>query len=146
MEETQKQFDIQNIIRTDKTGQIKAVITDFVETLAKHPNEPAETWLVPKMKSYMPNKSDDEIAAMVKDIAETIQTAEASQKSLNKAIAEGKSAKGWLAGQIKDNVKNLSDEEKTEYLNNIKTAAAEVNQTVCDAAVQTIIGEGAANE
>jgi hypothetical protein len=98
------------------------------------------------MKSYMPNKSDDEIAAMVKDIAEAIQTAETAKQSLNKAIAEGKSAKGWLAGQLKDTVKDLSDEEKTKYLNNIKIAAAEVNQTVCDAAVQTIIGEGAANE
>ena len=107
------------ILVEDECKVFKPILEDFVNRYSANSNAPVENWLIPKMQEQLPEKSNDEIKAMVDEIVVTIKTSKEKQESLEKAIASGRSKESWFAAEAKKATSGMSTQEAAKYFANL---------------------------
>lgn len=139
--EEQKTKIKKEVFTEEEAKAMMPIMQDFIELFASYPEKNPEEYLIPKMKQYLPEKSDKEIYEIVMDICNAIKEAEVSQKSLQEARKQGKSAKSWFSDQCKQAVTDMDDTQKEEYLNSVKEATDKVNEQLCEDVMEIIDNE-----
>lgn len=118
------------ILVESECQSLKTIIEDFVKAYAANPAEPVETWLVPKMQELLPERSHEEIVAMVQEITVTVDINEEKKASLEAAIADGRSKESWFASETKKAVAGMSTKEAAKYLQALDEAVQHANESL----------------
>ena len=122
--------DSSPIIIEDECAVLKPVIVDFLECYAQNHDKPVDGWLSQKMQESLPEKTSAEIQAMTAEIISTLETAEANKKSLNSAIANGRSKESWFASETQKATSAMSTQEVTNYLASLDSALHTANESL----------------
>lgn len=118
------------IIVEEECKELKPIVEDFVKSYSASPTAPVESWLIPKMQEQLPEKSHEEIKAMVDEIVATIKVSEEKKKSLDEAVANGRSKESWFASEVKEATSAMSTQEAAKYLDNLDTALKMANESL----------------
>lgn len=110
--------------------ELKPIVEEFVKSYTVNPTEPVENWLVPKMQEKLPERSHEEIVAMVDEIVVAVKTNEEKKASLEKALASGRSKESWFASETKKAVSAMSAQEAAKYLTNLDAALQQANSSL----------------
>lgn len=118
------------IIVEEECKELKPIVEDFVKSYSANPTAPVESWLTPKMQEQLPEKSHEEIKAMVDEIVATIEVSEEKKKSLDEAVTNGRSKESWFASEVKKATSAMSTQEASKYLDNLDTALQRANESL----------------
>ena len=116
------------ILIEDECKELKPIVEDFVKRYSANPTASVESWLIPKMQEQLPERSHEEIVAMVDEIIVTIKVNEEKKTSLEKAIANGRSKESWFASETKKATSAMSTQEAVKYLTNLDTSLQQANE------------------
>lgn len=118
------------ILLEEECKEIKPIVEDFVRSYAANQNETVESWLLSKMQEQLPEKSHEEIEAMVEEIIVTIEVNEEKRESLNEAISNGRSKESWFASEVKEATSAMSMQEAAKYLAGLDTELQRANESL----------------
>lgn len=118
------------ILVEDECKELKPIVEEFVKSYTVNRTEPVENWLVPKMQEKLPERSHEEIVAMVDEIVVAVKTNEEKKASLEKALASGRSKESWFASETKKAVSAMSAQEAAKYLTNLDAALQQANSSL----------------
>ncbi len=96
----------------------------------KNKDVPTEKWLTEKIKSSLPEKSNEEIQKITSEIVDTINLNDEKKESLNTAVANGRSKESWFASEVKKATAAMSAKETVEYLKNLDNAVNTANEAL----------------
>ena len=82
------------------------------------------------MQEQLPERSHEEIVAMVDEIVVTIKVSEEMKASLEKAIDSGRSKESWFASEAKKATSAMSTQEAAKYLTNLDMALQQANESL----------------
>ena len=115
------------IITEDECIQFQPIIVDFMKCYVKNKDVPTEKWLTEKIKSSLPEKSNEEIQKITSEIVDTINLNDEKRESLNTAVTNGRSKESWFASEVKKATAAMSAKETVEYLKNLDNAVNTAN-------------------
>jgi hypothetical protein len=118
------------ILIEEECKELKPIVEDFVKSYSANPTAPVESWLIPKMQEQLPERSHEEIVAMVDEIVVTIKVSEEKKASLEKAIDSGRSKESWFASEAKKATSAMSTQEAAKYLTNLDMALQQANESL----------------
>ena len=118
------------ILVEEECKELKPIVEDFVKSYSANPTAPVESWLIPKMQEQLPERSHEEIVAMVDEIVVTIKVSEEKKASLEKAIDSGRSKESWFASEAKKATSAMSTQEAAKYLTNLDMALQQANESL----------------
>lgn len=118
------------ILVEEECKELKPIVEDFVKSYSANPTASVESWLIPKMQEQLPERSHEEIVAMVDEIVVTIKVSEEKKASLEKAIDSGRSKESWFASEAKKATSAMSTQEAAKYLTNLDTALQQANESL----------------
>lgn len=118
------------ILVEEECKELKPIVEDFVKSYSANPTAPVESWLIPKMQEQLPERSHEEIVAMVDEIVVTIKVSEEKKASLEKAIDSGRSKESWFASEAKKATSAMSTQEAAKYLTNLDMALRQANESL----------------
>ena len=118
------------ILVEEECKELKPIVEDFVKSYSANPTAPVESWLIPKMQEQLPERSHEEIVAMVDEIVATIKASEEKKASLEKAIDSGRSKESWFASEAKKATSAMSTQEAAKYLTNLDMALQQANESL----------------
>lgn len=118
------------ILVEEECKELKPIVEDFVKSYSANPTASVESWLIPKMQEQLPERSHEEIVAMVDEIVVTIKVSEEKKASLEKAIDSGRSKESWFASEAKKATSSMSTQEAAKYLTNLDTALQQANESL----------------
>ena len=118
------------ILVEEECKELKPIVEDFVKSYSANPTAPVESWLIPKMQKQLPERSHEEIVAMVDEIVVTIKVSEEKKASLEKAIDSGRSKESWFASEAKKATSAMSTQEAAKYLTNLDMALQQANESL----------------
>lgn len=110
----------------------KDIVKDFLETSSANKDKKVEEWLNTKLSEYLPDKNEDEINDITNKITSTLETAEKKSRSLDEALANGRSKEHWLASELKTSTSAMSSQEAAKYLSNLDKAVESANEALND--------------
>ena len=117
-------------LTVSEAEKFKPIIKDFMETYTAHPDEDVQTWLTPKLASYLPEKSEKEISQISTDIVKSINIAEEKKSALVKAKSEGVSSKGWFVKECQKAVSGMASAEAANYMQTLDNAVTQANESM----------------
>lgn len=115
------------ILFENECVELKPVLTEFVQCYVENKDKPVEEWLSQKMQEQLPTKNIEEINEMTKEIISTLKINEENQKSLSKAIKNGRSKESWFASTVQKATSAMSTQQTVEYLTNLDDALVTAN-------------------
>lgn len=118
------------ILVEEECKELKPIVEDFVKSYSANPTASVESWLIPKMQEQLPERSHEEIVAMVDEIVVTIKVSEEKKASLEKAIDSGRSKESWFASEAKKATSVMSTQEAAKYLTNLDMALQQANESL----------------
>lgn len=118
------------ILVEEECKELKPIVEDFVKSYSANPTASVESWLIPKMQEQLPERSHEEIVAMVDEIVVTIKVSEEKKASLEKAIDSGRSKESWFASEAKKATSAMSTQEAAKYLTNLDMALQQANESL----------------
>lgn len=118
------------ILVEEECKELKPIVEDFVKSYSANPTASVESWLIPKMQEQLPERSHEEIVAMVDEIVVTIKVSEEMKASLEKAIDSGRSKESWFASEAKKATSAMSTQEAAKYLTNLDMALQQANESL----------------
>lgn len=106
----------EDVISAEEAGQLHELHKNVVKSYSENSgNVTAEQWLSSELQKHLPEKTNEEIAAMSRDIAESIRVTEKKKSEQQIAIREGKS--DWLASELEKATSHMTVQNRTAYLN-----------------------------
>lgn len=106
----------------------------FIKSYAKHKdNMELDAWLQFELKNNLPEKSDEEIANISKEIIDTIDINEKNKLSLKDAMNNGRSKESWFASSIKDSLSYMTMNEFGKSLSKLDEVIQSNNKVMMDA-------------
>lgn len=120
-----------SILLEDEAKQLKKLQQRFIESYIDNKDKmKLNQWLTIELKNNMPEKSKLEIQKISKDIIDTIKINEEKQRSLEKAIENGRSKESWFAAKLKQSTSNMTTAQTAEYLHRLDEAINNANQAM----------------
>lgn len=117
-------------ITEQEAKEFTDIIRDFIESYKKNLSYSEKTWATPKMKEYMPDKSNEEIASMTDEIVEDIRIYQDKKESLEKAVNNGRSKENWFASDVQKALSDtMSTQESGLYLQALDNAVNKANES-----------------
>ena len=133
MEEKEIEVVTPEIITSEEGKKLSSVISDFVKSYeGKTENISDEEWLFTQFRVHLPEKSNEELTQITREITDGIKAQEESKKSLNEAVSKGRSKESWFAGEMKKAVSGMSAFEAAQYLRSLNEALETANQQLWD--------------
>lgn len=134
MEEQEKDIllidDVYTPITEKELENLQPMVEDFVESYELNQDRPVEEWLSEKLQTELPERTQEEVQTMAKEIVESIRTFEANKKSLSETIATGRSKESWFASKVKEATSRMSVEQTVQYLQNLDNAVNTANEAL----------------
>ena len=118
------------ILVESECEEFKPILEDFIRSYSENSTAPIESWLIPKMQEQLPEKNQEEVAAMVEEIIATIKINEEKQDSLERAIENGRSKESWFASETKKAMSAMSTQEAVNYLTSLDTSLQQANRSL----------------
>lgn len=118
------------ILVEEECKELKPIVENFVKSYSANSTASVESWLISKMQEQLPERSHEEIVAMVDEIVVTIKGSEEKKASLEKAIDSGRSKESWFASEAKKATSAMSTQEAAKYLTNLDTALQQANESL----------------
>lgn len=119
------------ILVENEAKQLKKLQQRFIESYIDNKDKMGvDKWLTIELKNNMPEKSELEIQEISRDIIDTIKINEEKQRSLEKAIENGRSKESWLAASLKQSTSNMTTAQTAEYLYGLDEAINNANQAM----------------
>ena len=109
---------------------LKPIVEDFVESYEQNQDRPVEEWLSEKLQTELPDKTQEEVQSMAKEIVESVRTFESTKKSLSETGATGRSKESWFAEQVKTATSRMSVEQTVQYLQSLDNAVNTANESL----------------
>lgn len=122
--------DIYQPLIDDECRGLQSLIQDFVGCYVQNSATPVEVWLPNKMSEHLPDIPKEEILEMSNEIIATLKVNEEKKRSLNEAIANGRSKENWFASDVKQATSVMSAQEASQYLANLDTALNNANEAL----------------
>lgn len=122
--------DSSPIIIEAECAALKPAIVDFMKCYALNQDKPVQEWLSQKLHESLHEKTMAEIQGMTTEIIYTLENAEANKKSLNKAIANGRSKENWFASETQKATSEMSTQDVAKYLTNLDNALNNANESL----------------
>lgn len=134
MEEQEKDIllidEVYTPITEKELENLQPMVEDFVESYELNQDRPVEEWLSEKLQTELPERTQEEVQTMAKEIVESIRTFEANKKSLSETIATGRSKESWFASKVKEATSRMSVEQTVQYLQNLDNAVNTANEAL----------------
>lgn len=109
---------------------LNSIVEDFVESYEQNPDRPVEEWLSEKLQAELPDKTQEEVQNMAKEIVESVRTFESTKESLSETVATGRSKESWFAEQVKTATSRMSVEQTVQYLQSLDNAVNTANESL----------------
>lgn len=110
---------------------LKPIQKRFMESYLEHRDStPIDEWLRTEMLANLADCSTEEVAQMSSEIITTLKAQEEKKKSLEKAIANGRSKESWFASEMKTATSHLSTKEAAKYLQGLDNALSTANESL----------------
>ena len=126
MEEQEKDIllidDVYTPITEKELENLQPMVEDFVESYELNQDRPVEEWLSEKLQTELPDKTQEEVQNMAKEIVESVRTFESTKESLSETLATSRSKESWFAEQVKKATSRMSVEQTVQYLQNLDNA------------------------
>ena len=117
-----KGFDIKS------AEQIAPLMGRFMKAYAESEQDGETEWLDAPLKEAMPERSDDEIQNIRKEIHASVTKWDADMESIHEACAEGKTKEEWLEGKLQEATIGVNVADYGEYLAEANTGLHLANQ------------------
>ena len=125
--------EYQQVLSEYDAKELKKLQQRFIESYIDNKDKmELNQWLTIELKNNMPEKSELEIQEISKDIIDTIKINEEKQRSLEKAIENGRSKESWFAANLKQSTSNMTTAQTAEYLHGLDEAINNANQAMYD--------------
>lgn len=110
---------------------LKPIQKEFMQSyLANRDKMPVEEWLKGEMGRSLPERSEEEISEMSAEIITTLKVQEEKKKSLERAVADGRSKESWLAGELRQATAHMSGQEAAKYAQSLDAALEKANSAL----------------
>lgn len=120
------------IIIEDECEKMKPIISDFMKGYSDNKDKPVQEWLGEKMHEHLPEKTLEEIRHITEEIITTIEINDKNKKSLEVAIADGRSKESWFASETQKVTSAMSSHEASQYLSGLDEALQSANESLYD--------------
>ncbi len=101
----------------EAASKLQPLIADFIGAYAEKGAESTDgSWLDEKLKSELPDKTDEEILAIREEIKKSVRSWDENMASINKACAEGQTKEEWLEGKLQESSVGVNVEDYGNYL------------------------------
>jgi hypothetical protein len=117
-------------ITPEEARALQPILKKFVESYFKRDSMPIDAWLRVELAESLPDRSAEELAQMSVEIIEALQVQEEKKKSLDKAIANGRSKESWFASEAKTATSYMSTQEASQYLQGLDEAVNFANESL----------------
>lgn len=115
------------VLTEQEARELKPILQDFVRAYVTNSREEAKTWLPKKIREYLPEKSEEEVEAIVSDMTSSLEVFEDKKKSLSEAKKAGKTRESWLSEQALKATERMSQEQAVQYLAGLDEALVDSN-------------------
>lgn len=120
-----------SILVEDDAKQLKQIQQRFIQSYIDNKDKiDLNQWLTIELENNLPEKSEVEVQKISNEIIETIKTNEEKQKSLEKAIENGRSKESWFVTNLKQSTSNMTTAKTAEYLHELDKAIKSANQSM----------------
>lgn len=134
MEEKEKDYllidEVYAPVTEDDFENLQPIVEDFVESYEQNQDRPVEDWLSEKLHAELPDKTQEEVQNMAKEIVESVRTFESTKESLSETLATGRSKESWFAEQVKTATSRMSVEQTVQYLQSLDNAVNTANEAL----------------
>ena len=118
-------------VSIDEAEELKKLQQTFIESYIVHKNDmQIDKWLQMELMKQLPDKNKEEILEMTSDIIEQIQMNEKNRKSVEDAMANGRSKESWFASAVKKSTSHMSMQESAKYLHGLDDALKTANESM----------------
>lgn len=125
--------DYNSVILESDAKELKQLQQKFIKSFIDNKDKlDIGQWLTTELKDNLPEKSELEIKEISNEIIETIKINEEKQKSLEKAIKNGRSKESWFAANLKQSTSHMTNAKAAEYLHELDEAIKSANQAMYD--------------
>ena len=104
-----------------------------------------ELWLKGELKRELPDRTEEELSDMARDIVNSVKEFDSNLSDLNHACDSGLSKESWFASKVSEASVGMSIVEYGDYLNSIDIAMTHANAQMMDT-VMTQAGEISQNQ
>lgn len=104
-----------------------------------------EIWLHGELKKELPERTDEELSKMAKEIVDSVTEFDRNHAEINQACDGGMSKESWFSNKVSEASVGMSIAEYGEYLNSIDTAITNANAQMMKT-VMTQTGEISQNQ
>ena len=126
-------IDYTSVIVENDAKELKQLQQKFIKSFIDNKDKlDIGQWLIAELKDNLPEKSELEIKEISNEIIETIKINEEKQKSLAKAIENGRSKESWFASNLKQSTSHMTNAQIAEYLQELDKAIKDSNQAMYD--------------
>lgn len=126
-------IDYTTVIVENDAKELKQLQQRFIKSFIDNKDKlDIGQWLTTELKDNLPEKSELEIKEISNEIIETIKINEEKQKSLAKAIENGRSKESWFASNLKQSTSHMTNSQTAEYLHELDKAIKDSNQAMYD--------------
>ncbi len=115
------------VLTEEEARKLKPILQDFVRAYVTNSRKEAKTWLPKKIREYLPEKSEEEVEAIVSDMTSSLKVFEDKKKSLSEAKKAGKTRDAWLSEQALKATERMSQEQAVQYLAGLDEALVDSN-------------------
>lgn len=125
--------DFTSVIVENNANELKQLQQKFIKSFIDNKDKlDIGEWLTTELKDNLPEKSELEIKEISNEIIETIKINEEKQKSLQKAIENGRSKESWFAANLQQSTSHMTNAQTVEYLHELDEAIKNANQAMYD--------------
>lgn len=114
------------------TKGLADLVVEFEKNYAKHSGEKDNAWMKKLIKEHLPKISEKEIDAFVKNVEDSLNTAEEKKSSLTAALSKGRSKENWFAEELQRAVSTMSTADAAKYIGEIDSALKTANANLFD--------------
>ena len=100
----------------------------FMQAYEESEQDEESTWLDAPLKEELPERSDEEIQTIRKEIHTSVAAWDEDMASLHDACAEGKSKEEWLEGKLQESTIGVNVSDYGTYLAEANTELHQANQ------------------
>lgn len=129
-EDTVMGMDIEEISE-EEARELQQTFKRFIEKYKENPERDTKEWLSEQLRIELPEKEEEEIQSIAKEIAESVAEYEADLNELNQAARKGITKESWFADKVEDSARGMAVNQFGNYLN-------EVDQCLADATAQMV--------
>lgn len=120
--------------------EVNQIFKRFIKKYEENQDKETEEWLKEQLQEELPNKSQEEILEIAKEIQEAISEYNDDLADLNRSCRQGMTKEQWFAEKIQDASKGMSVNQFGEYLSQIDSVLETANMQM-ERTVLTMQGE-----